>query len=64
MMFYDNTMFLSQKISTTNSNAKFITTSFNRNTQKALCIIAVYKPSKMKIIYFNSILETIFKKHT
>jgi hypothetical protein len=60
MMFYDNTMFLSQKISTTNSNAKFITTSFKKNTREALYIIAIYKPQKMKIIYFNSILETIF----
>jgi hypothetical protein len=50
-MFYANTMFLLQTISTTNSDAKFITTSFNKNTRKALCIIAIYKPSKMKIIY-------------
>jgi hypothetical protein len=53
--------FYHKQISTTNSNAKFITTWFNKNTQKALCIIVVYKPSKMKIIYFNSMLETIFK---
>jgi len=61
MMFYDKTMFLPQTISTTNSYAKFITTSFNKNMREALYIITIHKPSKMKIIYFNSILETILK---
>ncbi len=60
-MFYDNTMFLSQTTSTTNSIAEFITTSFNKNTRENLYIIVVYKPPKMKILYSNSILETILK---
>ncbi len=61
MMFYDNTLFLSQTTSTTNSGVEFIITSLNKNTQEALYIIIVYKPPKMKIIYSNSILETILK---
>jgi hypothetical protein len=61
MIFYDNTMFLSQTTSTTNWSAEFITTSFNKNTQETLYIIIVYKPLKMKIIYSNSILESILK---
>jgi len=61
MMFYDNTMFLSQTTSTTNSSAEFITTSFNKNTRENIYIIVVYKPPKMKILYSNSILETILK---
>jgi hypothetical protein len=61
MMFYDNTLFLSQTTSTTNTSAEFIITSFNKNMQETLYIIVVYKPPKMKTIYSNSILETILK---
>jgi hypothetical protein len=61
-MFYDNTMFLSQTTSTTNLGVEFmITASFDKNMRKALYIIAAYKAPKMKIIHFNSILETILK---
>jgi hypothetical protein len=56
-MFYDNIMVLSQTTSTTNLGVEFIITSFNKNMWEALYIITVYKPPKMKIIYFNSILE-------
>jgi hypothetical protein len=45
-MFYDNTMFLSQTIALTNLGAKFITSSFNKNTCNAFHIIAIYKPQK------------------
>jgi hypothetical protein len=60
IMFYDNIMVLSQTTSTTNLGVEFITT-FNKNMRKTLYIITIFKPPKMKIIYFNSILETILK---
>jgi hypothetical protein len=47
-MFYDNTIFLSQTIALTNLSAKFIISSFNKNTWNALHIIAIYKPQKWK----------------
>jgi hypothetical protein len=47
MMFYYNTMFLSQTTSTTNLGVQFmITASFEKNMQEDLYIISVYKPPK------------------
>ncbi len=49
MMFYYNTMFLSQTTSTTNLGVQFmITASFEKNMQEDLYIISVYKPPKWK----------------
>ncbi len=47
MMFYDNTMFLSQTTSTTNLGVEFmIIASFDKNMWEVIYIIAVYKPPK------------------
>lgn len=53
---------LSNTISTTNIDAKFIFATFNQNTWEVMHVIAIYRPLKMHISYFISILETILKK--
>jgi hypothetical protein len=56
MVFYDKMFILSNTTSTINVSTKFISTSFNQYTQEAIHVIAIYKPPKMQISYFISIL--------
>ncbi len=46
---------LSNTISTTNIDVKFIFATFNQNTWKVMHVIAIYKPLKMHISYSISI---------
>jgi hypothetical protein len=55
---------LSNTISIKNSNVKFIVPTFNENKQKAMHVIAIYKPPKMQVSYFIYILEPILQKNT
>jgi hypothetical protein len=48
-------------ISTTNVNAEFIVATFNQNTWEVMHVIVIYKPLKMHISYFISILKTNWK---
>jgi hypothetical protein len=44
MILYDKNMFLSHTFSKKISNVEFLIGFFNKNTQQALYIIAIYKP--------------------
>jgi hypothetical protein len=55
-------VYLSNTISIKNSNVKFIVPTFNENTQKAIHVIAIYKPQKIQVSYFIYILEPILRK--
>jgi len=61
MIFYDKMVLLSNTISTTNVDVKFIFATFNQNTREVMHVIAIYKPLQMHISYFISILKTILK---
>ncbi len=61
-MFYDKIVSLLDTISITNSSAKILIATFFKNTQKVVHIITIYKPQKMQISYFISILETNLQK--
>ncbi len=62
MMFYDKIVSLLDTISIINSSAKILIATFQEKTQKVVHIITIYKPPKMQIFYFISILETILQK--
>ncbi len=62
MIFYDDNVLLTKNTKITNSSAEFITTLFNDNTWEALYIITIYKPPKMQVSHFNSILKNIVQK--
>jgi hypothetical protein len=62
MVIYDDNMSLTKNTTITNFGAKFITTLFNNNTRQTLYIIAIYKPPKMQVSHFNSIVENIIQK--
>jgi hypothetical protein len=62
MVLYDDNVSLIENTTITNSNAKFITTLFNENTQKILYIIVIYKPPKMQVSYFSFIFLKIRQK--
>ncbi len=61
-MFYDKIVSLLYTISITNSSAKILIATLKKNTQKVVHIITIYKPPKMQISYFISILETTLQK--
>ncbi len=63
MVFYDDNVSLTKNTTITNSGAKFIITFFNDNTQEVLYIIAIYKPPKIQVSHFNSILERHYTKN-
>ncbi len=62
VLYYDDNVSLTKSTTITNYDVKFITTLFNDNTWEALYIIAIYKPPKMQVPHFNSILENIVPK--
>ncbi len=62
MVLYDDNVLLIEITIITNSGVEFITALFNDNTRKTLYIIAIYKPPKMQVSHFNSILENIIQK--
>ncbi len=59
MIFYDETICLLDTTSITNN---LLLQLLIKNTQDIVHIIAIYKPPKMQISYFTSILETTLKK--
>jgi len=62
MVLYDDNVLLTKKTIITNSGVEFIPALFNDNTQEALYIIAIYKPPKMQVSHFNSIIKNIIQK--
>lgn len=50
MILYDSIMFLIETIFITNLGVELINALFNKNTQEALYIIAIYKPPQCKQI--------------
>jgi hypothetical protein len=62
MVLYDDNVSLIENTTITNSSVEFIITLFNDNTQEALYIITIYKPPKMQVSHFNSIVESIIQK--
>jgi hypothetical protein len=62
MVLYDDNVLSIEITIITNSGVEFITALFNDNTRKTLYIIAIYKPPKMQVSHFNSILENIIQK--
>jgi hypothetical protein len=61
MVLYDDNVSLIEITTITNSSVEFITTFFNDNTQEGLYVITIYKPLKMQVSHFNSILENIIQ---
>jgi hypothetical protein len=61
ILLYDENMSLTKSTTIIDSSVEFITTFFN-NTWKNLYIIVIYKPPKMQVSHFNSILKNIIQK--
>lgn len=57
MVFYDDVVFLSKATTITNNDVEFIIAFFNKDTWKAINIITIYKPPRMWILSFLSILK-------
>lgn len=64
MIYYDEMVLLSNTISATNVDVKFIFATFNQNTWEVMHVITIYKPLKMHVSYLISILETILKNNS
>jgi hypothetical protein len=62
MILYDKMFILSNTTSTRNADAEFIYAGFNQNTREVIHVITIYKPPKMRISYFISILKKIWKR--
>jgi exonuclease III len=67
MIIYDNFTTLSSHETLTSLRAKYIATTFNANTRKAIHIITIYKPStlslSMFIIHFQKFLDLMPISH-
>jgi len=57
MVFYDNVVSLSKTTTITNTDVEFIIAFFNKDTWKSIIVITIYKPPRMWILSFLSILE-------
>jgi len=62
MILYDDNVSFTDITTIIHSGVEFITTFFNNNTHDALYLIAEYKPPKMQLSCFNSMLETFIHK--
>jgi hypothetical protein len=62
MILYDDNVSLTNNTTMTHLRVQFITTLFNNNTCNTLYVIIVYKPPKLQLSCFNSMLETFTHK--
>jgi hypothetical protein len=53
--------FLLETTKLTNNTAEFVIVLFNKNTCEAINIIVIYKPPRMQILFFLSILKNVNK---
>jgi len=57
MVFYDNGVSFSKVTTITNNCVEFIIMLFNKYTHKTINMVIIYKPPKMGILIFLSILK-------
>ncbi len=62
MLLYDRSIVLDSCECVTMSRSKFLATSFNTNTCRAIHIIAIYKPPSLSLTIFLSTLQELISK--
>jgi hypothetical protein len=58
MILYDDNISLTDNTTITHSRVEFIIALFNNHKDDVWYVIVEYKPSKMQLSHFNSMLET------